>query len=94
VNRSQEKARSQTGQDTGRSREGHPVPESERRVGEAESGRSSAHHSDQGIVKDGLAQEQPKDEDRAQTAHKTESEGSVSKHERRNPKRGWRGDRT
>ena len=94
MTRSQEKARSHTGQDTGRSRDGHAEIESERQVRGAESGRSSARHSDQGIVKDGLAQEQPKDKDRAQTAHKTESEDFVSKHDRRNPKHGRRGERT
>jgi hypothetical protein len=37
------------------------------------------NHSDQGIVKDQKGQEQPKDHERAQTAHKTGTEGSVSR---------------
>ena len=32
----------------------------------------SGRHSDQGIVKDEKAEEQPKDKERAQTVHKTE----------------------
>jgi hypothetical protein len=43
-------------------------------------------HSGQGIVKDQKGEEQPADKQRAQTAHKTRSKGSVSKEATRDPK--------
>ena len=43
-------------------------------------------HSDQGIVRDKRAEEQPRDKRRAQTVHKSESEGSPSKEATRDPK--------
>jgi uncharacterized protein YjbJ (UPF0337 family) len=64
------------------------VLEGKRQVGEAESERSSAHHSDHGIVKDEKAEEQPKDKERVQTVHKTDANDSVSKEETRNPNPG------
>jgi uncharacterized protein YjbJ (UPF0337 family) len=60
------------------------VLEGKRQVREAESEHSSAHHSNHGIVKDEKAQEQPTDKERAQTAHKTDANGSVSREETRN----------
>ena len=64
------------------------VLEGKRQVREAESERSSAHHSDRGIVKDEKAEEQPKDKERVQTVHKTQANDSVSKEETRNPNPG------
>jgi hypothetical protein len=43
-------------------------------------------HSDQGIVKNDKAEEQPKDKRRAQAAHKTDPDKSVSREATRNPK--------
>ena len=43
-------------------------------------------HSSQGIVKDKKGQEQPADKERAQTAHKTDRDGSVSREATRDPK--------
>ena len=40
-------------------------------------------HSDHGIVRNEKAEEQPKDKQRAQTAHKTDAKDSVSKDETR-----------
>jgi hypothetical protein len=45
----------------------------------------SMGNSDQGIVKDDKAQEQPKDKKRAQTAHETEPDKSVSRENTRDP---------
>jgi hypothetical protein len=42
-------------------------------------------HSDHGIVKDDKAQEQPKDKDRAQVAHKADPRKSVSHEATRDP---------
>ena len=42
------------------------------------------HH--QGIVRDDKGQEQPVDKERAQTAHETASEGSVSREGTRDPR--------
>jgi len=42
-------------------------------------------HSDHGIVKDKKGQEQPVDKQRAQTAHTTEAEGSVTREATRDP---------
>jgi hypothetical protein len=42
-------------------------------------------HSDQGIVKDDKGQEQPKDKERAQVAHKTDPHDSVSHEATREP---------
>ena len=42
-------------------------------------------NSDQGIVKDDKAQEQPKDKKRAQTVHKSETDKSVSQENTRDP---------
>jgi hypothetical protein len=43
-------------------------------------------HSDQGIVRDKRAEEQPRDKQRAQTVHKTDGKGSPSKEATRDPK--------
>ena len=43
----------------------------------------ASRHSDHGIVRDEKAEEQPKDKQRAQAAHKTDANGSVSKDETR-----------
>ncbi len=43
-------------------------------------------HSNQGIVRDKRAEEQPRDKARAQTVHKSGSEGSPSKEATRDPK--------
>ena len=43
-------------------------------------------HSDHGIVKDKKAEDQPRDKQRAQTAHKTEGKGSPSREATRDPK--------
>ena len=42
-------------------------------------------HSDQGIVKDEKAQEQPADKRRAQTVHKAKPDKSVSREATRDP---------
>ena len=42
-------------------------------------------HSDQGIVKDQRAEEQPRDKRRAQTVHKTDPKGSPSREATRDP---------
>ena len=46
-------------------------------------GEAASRHSDHGIVRDEKGEEQPKDKQRAQTAHKTDAKGSVSKEETR-----------
>jgi hypothetical protein len=43
-------------------------------------------HSHHGIVRDERGEEQPRDKQRAQTAHKSESKGSPSKEATRDPK--------
>lgn len=43
-------------------------------------------HSDQGIIKDNRAEEQPRDKRRAQTVHKTDQKGSPSREATRDPK--------
>ena len=43
-------------------------------------------HSDQGIIKDNRAEEQPRDKQRAQTVHKTDQKGSPSREATRDPK--------
>ncbi|MHC2274860.1 hypothetical protein ACVME8_001471 [Bradyrhizobium diazoefficiens] len=43
-------------------------------------------HSDHGIVRDQRAEDQPRDKQRAQTAHKTGSKGSPSREATRDPK--------
>lgn len=43
-------------------------------------------NSDQGIVRDKRAEEQPRDKRRAQTVHTSESKGSSSKEATRDPK--------
>jgi hypothetical protein len=43
-------------------------------------------HSDHGIVKNKKAEEQPKDKQRAQTAHPTDPDKSVSHEATRDPK--------
>ncbi|MGX1324820.1 hypothetical protein AB7M17_008273 [Bradyrhizobium sp. USDA 377] len=42
-------------------------------------------HSDHGIVKDKRAEDQPRDKQRAQTVHKTDSKGSPSREATRDP---------
>ena len=58
----------------------------ERKAGDDRSRRSDQSapqqemaHSDQGIVKDQKASEQPKDKERAQLVHKTDANNSVSR---------------
>ncbi len=43
-------------------------------------------HADQGIMRKGNAEEQPRDKERAQTVHKAEPEKSVSREATRDPK--------
>lgn len=43
-------------------------------------------HSDQGIVKNTKGEEQPADKERAQTAHQSEPDKSVSREATRDPK--------
>ncbi|MHB0770418.1 hypothetical protein [Bradyrhizobium sp. 5.13L] len=43
-------------------------------------------HSDQGIVKDKRAEEQPRDKERAQSVHTTDKQGSPSREATRDPK--------
>lgn len=43
-------------------------------------------HSDHGIVKDKRAEDQPRDKQRAQAVHKTDSKGSPSREATRDPK--------
>jgi hypothetical protein len=43
-------------------------------------------HSDHGVVKDKLAQEQPTDKERARTAHKTHPDKSATHEATRDPK--------
>ncbi|MBU6462766.1 MAG: hypothetical protein KGK01_04825 [Bradyrhizobium sp.] len=45
-------------------------------------------HSDQGIVKNKQAEEQPKDKQRAETVHVTDPDKSVSREATRNPRAG------
>lgn len=45
-------------------------------------------HSDQGIVKNKQAEEQPKDKQRVETVHVTDPDKSVSREATRNPKAG------
>lgn len=42
-------------------------------------------HSDHGIVQDNRAEDQPRDKQRAQTAHKTDQKGSPSREATRDP---------
>ncbi|TPQ38177.1 hypothetical protein C2U70_09450 [Bradyrhizobium guangdongense] len=42
-------------------------------------------HSDHGIVRDKRAEDQPRDKQRAQTAHKAEKKGSPSREATRDP---------
>lgn len=43
-------------------------------------------HSDQGIVKDKRAEDQPRDKERAQSVHMTDEKGSPSREATRDPK--------
>lgn len=43
-------------------------------------------HSDQGIIKDEKAQEQPRDKERAQSAHRSDPNRSASREATRDPK--------
>ncbi|WP_061030167.1 hypothetical protein [Bradyrhizobium sp. CCH5-F6] len=43
-------------------------------------------HSDQGIVKDMRAEDQPRDKERAQSVHTTDKKGSPSREATRDPK--------
>jgi hypothetical protein len=45
-------------------------------------------HSDQGIVKNKNAEDQPRDKERAQTVHSTNPDKSVSREATRDPKPG------
>jgi uncharacterized protein YjbJ (UPF0337 family) len=51
--------------------------------GEPKSEKTSGH-SDHGIVRNEKGEEQPKDKQRAQTAHKTNAKDSVSREQTRN----------
>lgn len=88
MTRLQEKAQGHTKQTVGQMLgDEQLVQEGKRQVREAEGEHSSAQHSDHGIVKDEQAAEQPKDKERAQTAHKTEGGTSVSREETRQGRR-------
>jgi len=50
------------------------------------SGSKTVTHSDHGIVKDKRGEEQPADKERAQTAHQTRPDGSVTREATRDPK--------
>lgn len=58
------------------------VREGRDQVRKAEGGEAP-RHSDQGIVRDEKAEQQPKDKQRAQAVHKTDARNSVSKDETR-----------
>jgi len=64
------------------------VDEGKQQVREAEGEGSTAQHSDHGIVKDGMSEEQPKDKERVQTVHETDARDSASREETRHPKSG------
>lgn len=49
-------------------------------------GEQTAENSDQGIVRDQKGEEQPKDKERAQTAHKSGPDKSVSREATHDPK--------
>lgn len=70
------------------------VSEDKQQVREAEGENPAAQHSDHGIVKDGMAAEQPKDKERVETVHKADAKDSVSKEETRKPKPGEEKEQT
>ena len=61
------------------------VQEGKQQVHDAEA-EAGGNASDHGIVKDDKAQEQPKDKQRAQTAHTTGTDNSVSREKTRDAK--------
>jgi uncharacterized protein YjbJ (UPF0337 family) len=77
MTRIQEKAQGHTKQAVGQMvGDDKLVVEGKEQVRKAEAEQT---HSDHGIVRNEKAEEQPKDKRRAQTAHKTGANGSVSK---------------
>jgi hypothetical protein len=58
------------------------VSEGQQQIRKAE-GEHAEGHSDQGIVKDEKAEEQPRDKERAQTAYTTGANNSVSREKTR-----------
>jgi len=81
MSRIQEKAQGQTKQAVGQMvGDEKLVREGKDQVRKAE---GEPAHSDHGIVRNEKAEEQPKDKQRAQTAHKTDAKDSVSKDETR-----------
>jgi uncharacterized protein YjbJ (UPF0337 family) len=81
MTRLQEKAQGATKQAVGQMvGDDKLVLEGKDQVRKAEGGEA---HSDHGIVRTEKAEEQPKDKQRAQAAHKTDTKSSVSKDETR-----------
>lgn len=77
MSRIQEKAQGQTKQAVGQMvGDEELVREGKDQVRKAEGGEA---HSDHGIVRNEKAEEQPKDKERAQTAHRTDAKDAVSK---------------
>jgi hypothetical protein len=85
MTRLQEKAQGHTKQIVGQIiQDDQLVLEGKQQVRKAEG--QAERHSDQGIVKDEKASEQPKDKERAQTVHKTGAKNSTSREESRDPR--------
>jgi uncharacterized protein YcnI len=83
MTRLQEKAQGHTKQTVGQMiGDDELVREGKDQVRKAEAEQGS-QHSDHGIVRNERAEEQPKDERRAQTAQKTDARNSASKDETR-----------
>jgi len=83
MTRLQEKAQGATKQAVGQMiGDDKLVLEGKDQVRKAEGERASGH-SDHGIVRNEKGEEQPKDKQRAQTAHKTDAKDSVSREETR-----------
>jgi hypothetical protein len=83
MTRIQEKAQGHTKQAVGQMLgDDKLVLEGKDQVRKAEAEQTS-RHSDHGIVRNEKAEEQPKDKQRAQTAHKTDARDSVSREQTR-----------
>jgi uncharacterized protein YjbJ (UPF0337 family) len=83
MTRLQEKAQGHTKQTVGQMiGDDELVLEGKDQVRKAD-GKEPSGHSDHGIVRNEKGEEQPKDKQRAQTAHKTDAQNSVSKDETR-----------
>ncbi len=83
MTRIQEKAQGHTKQAVGQMvGDEKLVLEGKDQVRKAE-GEQASRHSDHGIVRNEKAEEQPKDKQRAQTAHKTDVRDSVSREQTR-----------